>query len=599
MNTKRLISFILALICSFPAMGFNLGDAYSSATGVPLGKSCLEIGNKWPEYMQVSNSRAVLNFKQVTDYEQLKDLLSVTGKINFSNTLISAEAEGKYLDSMDKSSRTTHIIYKIDASSDVRLNMDFDKYNPITNGLSSGVRDLYTSGKEEDHQNFFANCGDSYVGSAKMTGGLLVDVSIKFQNSAARESFEATVAGEIKKPSMSLGVSAALELAKNNTNGTAEISISALQLGGGMLNIAQLIHKDENGKYAVSQCGGASGDAGCGEIMTSVLEYGEHLIDQYTKNSDYYYTDPVPVTYASTFRKPGNPEAEANEAILSRIQDGYEELKETEAIIQEFKARIGEGNKSSEGYKTLEAYNKTVIQPYLTVYRESKELKKCAQSLTNKDCVGIEKIIQNNKNKKALNSKGNISSDFTLANSRGEKMLNFIRDNNYTVRLLTLKDLSYETPKFQGVACNLTPEYQPDLPNSLVLSCPKTATGAEVTDLPEEGINLKVGSDKKLSFDGFVYAVIEGRDKYCFKYPGTVNGAIPPSEPGAYMIKDPEIMYHHQINQKDAKGHTMPCPDADDEEAWTPVTQANASKLSGRFSFVQQTLVSIYPNIIH
>jgi hypothetical protein len=598
MNTKRLMSLILALVCSSSAMGFNLGDAYSSATGVSLGTTCLEIGSKWPEHVLVTNPRSVVNFKQITDYEELKDLLSVGGKVSFSNAMITAEAEGEYLNSMDKSSRTTHIIYKIDASSEARLDVDFNKYTPITNGLNAASRVLYTSDNAEKQKVFFEICGDSYVGSAKMTGGLLVDVSIKFKNSKARESFEAEISGEIKKPTMSLGVSAALKLANENTNGTAEINISALQLGGSMLAVGGIIKKGDNGKYPIAQCGGAGGDSSCGDIMTGILDYGKDLIHQFTKNSDYYYTEPVAVSYLSTFGEKGNPEAGANEEILSDIQADYEELKRIEAVIQEFKARIGE-DKTSEGYETLDGYSKTVIGPYLDIYKNNQALKKCAQSLTNKDCAGLKDKIQAAKKDKAVDKKtGKVNRNFNIANGRGEKMLDFIRDNNYTVRLLTLRDLTYEVPKFEGASCSLQPVYQPDLPNSLALSCPKTASGGEVTELPEEGIRLKIGADQRLSFDGFVYAVVEGGEKYCFKYPGTTAGAIPPSEPGTYKIKDPEIMYHHQTRLTDGKGHKLLCPDADDEEAWTLVTKSNVSPISGRFSFVQQTLVSIYPNII-
>ncbi|HLX54776.1 MAG TPA: hypothetical protein VKR58_12580, partial [Aquella sp.] len=219
MNAKRLISVMLVLLCG-SAVGFNLGDAFSSKTGVILPKSCLQIGANWPNHMTITNPHAMLEFKQVEDYDQLKELLSVEGAVNFSNAMITADAKGKYVDSLDKSSRTTHIIYKIDAASEARLDLDFDNYKPITNGLNEANRTLYLSNKDADLKQFFDNCGDSYIGEAKMTGDLLVDVSIKFKNSATRETFDAAVKGEMKKPGMSLGVSAALEMA-NETAGSS------------------------------------------------------------------------------------------------------------------------------------------------------------------------------------------------------------------------------------------------------------------------------------------------------------------------------------------------------------------------------------------
>ncbi|HLX54363.1 MAG TPA: hypothetical protein VKR58_10500, partial [Aquella sp.] len=288
------------------------------------------------------------------------------------------------------------------------------------------------------------------------------------------------------------------------------------------------------------------------------------------------------------FGKPGNPDAEASEIILSEISENYEELKRVRNIIQEFKARIGNG----AGSQYLVAYDRTVLQKYLDIYEKNDKLKKCAQTLNLKDCGSLQADIEAKKEKKKTEG-GN---DFLIADARGSEMLDFIRDNNYTVRLLTLKNATEDTPKFEGTSCNLQPSYTPDAPNTLILSCPKTSSLAEVTELPYEGIRIKVGSDRKLSFDGFVYAVVEGKEKYCFKYPG---GVLPQSSPGVYVYKDPQIKYHHQIKLTDEKGRAKPCPDATDISAWTNVTDSNVTQLSRRFTFVQDSLVTVYPNIIY
>lgn len=590
MNAKRLISLMLILISGSAMGSFNLGDAYSSTTGAIFPKSCLQDGADWKDYMTITNPHSILQFEQVQDSDELKDLLSVEGSVNFSNSLITASAEGAYVDSLDKSSRTTHIIYKIDASSEARLNLPIRTYTPITNGLSEATRPLYLSSKDEEKKQFFDTCGDSYIGSAKMTGSLLVDVSITFKNSAARETFDAAVKGEIRKPGMSLGVSAALEMTKENANSHVEIKISAIQLGGRMLGLTGMIKADENGNYAVSECGGLKGPS-CADIMKSILKYGEHLADQYKTNADYYYTEPSPVSYTATFGRAGNPDADASKLILSDVEDDYQELKKKENLIKEFKAR------NDPGYKYLLAYDKTVLKPYLKVYENNAVLKQCAETLNLKSC-GI--LIENIKTqKKKLGDKG--GDDFYVANSRGEEMLDFIRDHNYTVHLLTLKNTAEKTPKFEGISCNLQPVYTPDVPDSLVLSCPAiSSSSGGVTELPEDGIIMKIGADHKLSLGGFVYAVVEGKEKYCFKYPGTASGVpLPRSSPGVYKYKEPEIKYYHQIKLADDKGNPQHCPSAADSSAWTSVTDDNASEMSRRFTFTQNSLVTVYPNIIY
>src|SRR6185437_2722656 len=470
MNTKRLISLMLVLACgsAVAIVDFNLGAGYSSSTGV-LFPTCLEIGDTWEKHLRLDNPKGHLTFSQITSRDELHKSLSVSGKINFKNTVFTASGEGSYLDSMKKSSTATTIVYKIEVNN--KATLVFDRYKDPIEGILGIKRDDYKYAPAS----FLATCGDMFIGSAMATGSFVVGIQIDFEDRKQRENFEADVKAEMKKPGMELGVAAALTMAENSQTGAGKITITADQLGGDPLKLPNLMHKDKNGNFAVASCGGGSGTH-CIDIVTSILEYANGLADQFYVNgvldkSKYYYTSPEPMLYSSKFGKAENPDITESRRILNDMHAAHSKFASERSLVAEYMARVGSYPPDNVPIlvKDLTAYD-TTLRDSMYIYSNNEDLQKCRETLKLDDCKAAEVSV----NLEKENLKNKHKHDFDLTSVRGERALEIIQTNNFTLSLLTLKDTMTKPYQFQQMFCELSPVLLPGRGLTSAVQCPKS-----------------------------------------------------------------------------------------------------------------------------
>lgn len=591
---------------------FLLGDGYQSSSGILFPTCLVKGGPNAAQNTSINNPKGTLTFTQVQSLAELSKILKVGGSLTVTTLQFSGSAEGNYINSLDTSSKTIHILYVIEELGYAILNLQQDKVKTPTDMLLGMLGDKYNTNLVAFEQ----QCGNSYIGRANVKAAIVVDIAIKFTSNQALEAFDAKIKADVNAGAAKVGVTGALNLASTDKTGGASITFKAQQFGGNPALLANSLTKvgapaGDGTNASVVDCGSGkdTSQKSCDAMMQNVINYGATLGDQLkdqngnTDYTKYYYSDPVYYSYATLLGGPDDTKAIPAKMLISEMVKRFQNLQNDIKLLDEYSAIIGVPPKTLKvpsGFKRAEAYSRR-LNNMLGLYNNA-TMEGCLKKVDETLCKQALDIIKAGETGMCTSGSKNEECD----------MLNRIKNNNFDLPLLTLYSpevLATSTPpQFQKMTCTVVP-IGSGRDNSVRVVCPNvTDQSQELTfQSPKGGMDLSASTDaygkmnitKGGTKTDFVYSVTDGQasggKKYCFLYQGgiTVNKDNEDGTPNEYGE------YTGTANVKYLATTEANCPAATDSR-YKAVTDDDMGdgEYAGVVDIEQQALTTYYPNIM-
>lgn len=248
---------------NFPGSWVTLGVPTYKDAEFPVSPSkCVDTN---PAKIFLNNPEGQINMSNIATKQQLSTSFGFGYGIGASWDIFSASAGANYLHETIDNAYTQNFSYLQTVTGTANLNTGYGVNGVLNETGKAALADGVTA--------FQRTCGDSFISSAAAGVVLSVNIQVVFNSSADKQKFTAAIGGGVKGIAE---INAAFTKARDKTKVSANIIVSAIQMGGNPEDLAKIFNKKQKGEYYVSTCN-MDNLNDCGQIINGTLDYAQGL----------------------------------------------------------------------------------------------------------------------------------------------------------------------------------------------------------------------------------------------------------------------------------------------------------------------------------
>ena len=446
---------------------FRVGGTYDSMSLHPTTvSSCLKAAAN-PEYLNISNPKASLDFSQAQSLDSVQRALGVEFSARFGYGPFTVNTSYNYAQSSQDDNYTLNLNYIYQYAGKA----GFKDAAPIFGTAALTPTALGVLNSPTD---FRKMCGNRVIVKLDAGVSLLIRMSLSF-DSLVEKTFYSDSFSQIG------GLQNILAAIKSNPNNLHfKLTASGIQVGGDPQLLQQLFIQNggsiSQDGYPVLDCGNENSDhSSCVNLINQVISYAQELSQQLNRSSDFYLNNPSTLNWAEIGIAAPQimQDPKVAQALQQLTKQYYQDVQDLKFILNYRNMLASKSLLSAAMQQDLDKLTVN-YQRVIDLYLEPRlKIMECFNGFVDNSCL----IIRDNLFK--LRSS-------ILAESRLKQLLSYLKTNQYLAALVVSPSLD------NYVQCMLSPISVSER-HLYLLNCNGQASGT---------LNLSTGISLIRSADG-------------------------------------------------------------------------------------------------